>query len=54
MKTELEFDCPWCTGQLVSVEGTTGPVGDALACPTCSIVVELASDPVSLPVALAA
>ncbi len=54
MKTELEFDCPWCTGRLVSADSATGPVGEALACPTCSIVVELAPDPVSMPVARAA
>ena len=54
MKTELEFDCPWCAGQMVSTDDSTGNAADTLACATCSIVVELAPDPATAPVALAA
>jgi transcription elongation factor Elf1 len=54
MKTEIAFDCPWCAGQMVSTDLTTGNAADALACATCSIVVELAPDPAIAPVALAA
>ena len=54
MKTEHEFDCPWCSGHMVALDVALGDAGEALACSTCSIVVELAPDPVTAPVALAA
>lgn len=54
MDTELAFDCPWCAGHLVPAEVAMDDSGDALSCATCSIVVELTSDPVAASVALAA
>jgi len=54
MKTDTEFDCPWCAGAMASTDATIEGARDALACPTCSIVVELAPDPVTVPIARAA
>jgi len=55
MKTHLELDfdidCPWCSGPMTAA---SDGAGDSLACPTCSIVVELAADPSTASVALAA
>ena len=51
MNTEFEPDCPWCSGPMTVV---ADPSSDTLACPTCSIVVELAPDPVAREIARAA
>jgi hypothetical protein len=53
-KTSLDFDidCPWCAGPMTAATDSHG--GDALGCATCSIVVELAPDPIDAGVALAA
>lgn len=53
MKTETDFECPWCTGAM-TIATETSTAGDTLACATCSIVVELAADPAGTQVALAA
>jgi hypothetical protein len=53
MKTELELDCPWCSGPMTVASDTPG-VGDTVACATCSIVVDMAPDPIADRVALAA
>ena len=50
--SDFDIDCPWCSGPLTTT--TDGHAGDAFACATCSIVVELASDPVAVTIALAA
>ncbi|MFL5642980.1 MAG: hypothetical protein ACJ77V_04535 [Chloroflexota bacterium] len=50
--SHFDIDCPWCSGPMEAA--TESHVGDALACPACSIVVDLAADPVAVPVALAA
>jgi hypothetical protein len=49
--SDFDIDCPWCSGPM---ETATESHPAALSCPTCSIVVELAPDPVARPVALAA
>ena len=54
MKTDTELDCPWCADTMVSIDAIDRGAGDSFACPTCSIVDELAPDPVSVPIALAA
>ncbi len=54
MKTDTEFDCPWCAGTMASSDDTIEGAGDLFACPACSIVVELAPDPVTVPIARAA
>ena len=51
MKTEFELDCPWCSGSMTIAADTSS---DTAACATCSIVVEMAPDPVADVVALAA
>jgi hypothetical protein len=51
MKTEFEPDCPWCSGPMTVAADTSS---DAVSCPTCSIVVELAADPAVREIALAA
>jgi len=53
MKTAHDFECPWCTGAM-TLATETSTAGDTLACETCSIVVEMAPDPVADRVALAA
>ena len=53
MKTDTDFECPWCTGAM-TLATETATAGDTLACATCSIVVELAPAPVADLVALAA
>jgi hypothetical protein len=49
---DFDIDCPWCSGPMATTS-ESNPVA-ALTCPTCSIVIELAPDPVTVPVALAA
>ena len=49
---DIDIDCPWCSGPMTTA--TESYAGDALACATCSIVVELAADPAGTQVALAA
>jgi hypothetical protein len=53
MNTTHDFECPWCTGAM-TLATETAAEGDTLACVACSIVVELAPDPVADRVALAA
>jgi hypothetical protein len=53
MKTTPDVECPWCSGTMTLATEITA-AGDTLACETCSIVVELAPDPVTAPIALAA
>jgi transcription elongation factor Elf1 len=50
MKTDTEFDCPWCDGPMASTDDDI----HSAACATCSIVVEFAPDPLVTDVALAA
>ena len=54
MDTSFDIECPWCAGHLVALDLAMGDAGEALACSACSIVVELAPDPVTAPIALAA
>ena len=51
MKTEFELDCPWCSGSMTFAADMSN---DTAGCATCSIVVEMAPDPIADPVALAA
>jgi len=51
MKTEFELDCPWCPGSLTIAADTSS---DEAACVTCSIVVDMAPEPIAEHVALAA
>lgn len=53
MNTDIDIDCPWCSGAM-TFAAEAREAGDSLACATCSIVVELAPDPVTEPVARAA
>ena len=53
MKTDTDFECPWCAGAM-TLATETAIAGDTLACPTCSIVVELAPAPIADLVVLAA
>ena len=54
MKTDTEFECPWCADTMISADAPHIAAGDAFACPTCSIVVELAPDPEMTRIARAA
>ena len=49
---DFDIDCPWCAGPMTAA--AESHAGDALACATCSIVVELAPDPIDTRIALAA
>ena len=51
MKTEFELDCPWCSGSMTIDADTSS---DTAACATCSIVVDMAPEPITEHVALAA
>ncbi len=53
MKTTADLECPWCTGAM-TLATETATAGDAFACETCSIIVELAPDPMADRLALAA
>lgn len=52
--TVMNIDCPWCAAEATIQTGATGPAIATFVCTDCSIGVELASDPVTLAVALAA
>jgi hypothetical protein len=43
------IDCPWCTGPLMTDEALL-----VVACDDCGVSVEVAPDPVTLPLAAAA
>jgi len=54
METEFAVDCPWCAGHMNALDAAAPDAGEAFACSTCAIVVELAPDSVRVPVVLAA
>ncbi len=50
----IDIDCPWCTAEATIETGATGAGVATFVCRACSIGVELAPDPVTIAVALAA
>jgi len=44
----MNVECPWCAGSATVVEG------DGFSCPDCAIAVDLAPDPITEPIAVAA
>ena len=50
----FDIDCPWCAGEATIEAGPTGTGAATFVCPSCSIGVELAPDPITVVAARAA